>query len=217
MKPARKIKATYSSLTGRVARGKGEKAAAFESALERDLLIVCRFNPRVASFNEQPFKIEFVHEGKDRIYYPDLLITYQEWTGRLPQLCEVKYRADLSKNWVDLKPKLKAGIRYARENGYTFKIYTEVEIRTPYLYNAKFFESFKHLPFSDTQHKLFVDAFRKLGTSNAETVLNDLFIDNYDRARNVPYLWRMIALGQVWCDLGEPLTMQSPLRLQEGD
>jgi hypothetical protein len=83
------------------------------------------------------FKLNSLNSYKKRTYTPDVLAIYQE-ESKPPLLIEVKYRSDIKKNWIELKPKFKAAIAFSKTMGWRFKILTEIEIRTPYMKNAHF-------------------------------------------------------------------------------
>jgi hypothetical protein len=141
--PVRKIPKNYRSLTGLVATmkraGPGVRGgmAGFESSLERDLLILLDFDPAVLSYEEQPVRIDYRDaQGHARHYTPDVLVTWR-CDGVPSHLVEVKYRADLKTDRRALKPAFRAAHGHARERGWTFRLLTEVEIRTPYLRNVK--------------------------------------------------------------------------------
>lgn len=142
--PVRNIPRSHRSLTGRVASHTDDTSRMFESSLERDLFIILDFDGRIANFEEQPLRIPFTDkQGNRHTYVPDVLIHYHPNAvagyQKPPLLAEVKYRQDLFRNWNELKPKFKAARAFSREQGWQcFRIFTENEIRTPYLENAKF-------------------------------------------------------------------------------
>lgn len=133
--PIRKIPKNYRNITGIAPHNKAVGAAAYESSLERDFLTLLAFNQDVQRFEVQPLAIEwFDTAGKRHVYTPDVLVHYQ---------CdvivyEVKYRSDLRENWQQLKPKFQAALRFCKQNGWRFKLITEVEIHTDFLRNARF-------------------------------------------------------------------------------
>lgn len=67
--PVRPLKMARRSLSGRVALGTG-KTAGYESSLERDWLIALDFDWRVTHLQEQPYTLNYSHEGKRRRYTP---------------------------------------------------------------------------------------------------------------------------------------------------
>lgn len=54
-----------------------DSAVPFESTLERDFLIRLEVDPNVLAVESQPFTIEYVDNGKKRVYTPDFLVTYK--------------------------------------------------------------------------------------------------------------------------------------------
>lgn len=56
---------------------KKDSAVAFESTLERDFLIRLEIDPNVLAVESQPFTIEYIDNGKKRVYTPDFLVTYK--------------------------------------------------------------------------------------------------------------------------------------------
>jgi len=73
---------------------------------------------------------------------------------RKNQLCEVKYRKDLALQWPKLKPKIRAARKYAKNEGWEFKIFTEKEIRTPYLENIRFLWSYRFSDFDEHHYEV---------------------------------------------------------------
>ncbi len=139
--PARRIPKNYRSVTGVTAAAKADGPAEFESTLERDLLALLEFSPEVRQFEVQPVTLTWRDGSIERRYTPDALARFRTHRGQpeLPSiLYEVKYRADLWADWPKLRPKFRAALRFAKAQGWRFKIITEQEIRTPYLANAQF-------------------------------------------------------------------------------
>lgn len=209
--PVRRIPKNYRNVTGMAAHRKAEGCAAFESTLERDFLVLLEFSPEVDRFEVQPVTIEWLNgQGKPRKYTPDVLVSYA--SGTSPTLFEVKYRSDLKKDWAVLRPKFKVAIRYAKAQGWRFRIATEVEIRTPYLANAHFLLPFlrrnSSLPSDDA---LLKSALSSLPEATPEILLNHITDNEQERVRLLPILWRMISLHEIGADLDQRLSMNSPL------
>ena len=68
-------------------------AVAYESALERDFVLLTLFDDPAVRIRSQPITFNFDHEGHHRRYTPDYLV---EGGGRV-ELVEVKYEADLQR------------------------------------------------------------------------------------------------------------------------
>src|SRR5215510_4434772 len=146
--PVRTIPKNYRSLTGLIPNTRTQSMTAFESTLERDFLLLLDFDPDVEFYEEQPLTITYYDEtGQRRTYTPDVLVRYRPAcveVGRSKlHLCEVKYRDDLRQHWTEYRPKFRAAQRYARQQGWRFRVVTERHVRTPYLDNVKFLGSYR--------------------------------------------------------------------------
>jgi hypothetical protein len=192
--------------------------ARYESTLERDLMYILRFDINVDSFQAQPVTIAFQGaDGKPRKYTPDILIRHRKDilpAKKLPTiLAEVKYRDDLRENFKEYRPKFKAAIHYAKEQGWQFRIMTEREIRTPYLQNAKFLLPFKELdPYPEFDYIfLILEKLRELRVTDVETLLVSIYQDKWNQAELLPIIWHLIAVRRIENDLSAPITMRSPI------
>jgi len=214
--PVRHIPKNHRSVTGFVASGINAKQAAFESTLERDFMLLVEFDPDVLSYEEQPVRIDYLlSDGQSRHYTPDILVTYRQTststTLKPPLLAEIKYRRDLFECWRELKPKFRAARRYAKEQGWIFKIVTEVEIRTPYLKNVKFLRQFQRRSINPADANLLLQKVSDLQSTDPESLLSAICPEVRDRAYLLPALWQLIARRSIGADLDRPLTMQSPI------
>lgn len=211
--PIRKIPKNYRNVTGVEACAKAVGDAQFESTLERDFLDLLEFSPQVETFEVQPLRIEWRDgNGKPRRYTPDVLVKFKTEVGRSPWLCEVKYRADLKKDWADLHPKLRRGIRLARQNGWRFRLITEKEIRTPYLRNIRFLAPFRDInnrQFPAASVKKILDQLQSTGETTPSALVQSLSPDVWQQAEWLPVLWHLMANHRVAADLECELGMDS--------
>lgn len=215
MQPVRTIGMSRRSITGRVAFG--TKSIPFESALERDFLVLLDFDLTVEDVLEQPVRITYKGaDGRQRSYTPDFLVEYRNGDR---VVYEVKYRTNLKEEWATLKPRFRAAIRYARQNGMRFSITTEVEIRgSSLLANARFLR-----PYRDYAPNLAIDehlikTLTGLGETTPEALLAAAYWTLENRIKAVAPLWRLVATRRIHADLYEPLTMATPIwtTLEEG-
>src|SRR5438093_13525364 len=106
--PTRIVPKNYRNLTGLVHNSRTSTMTAFESSLERDLLLLLDFDPDVESFEEQPVKIKY-HEdhGRRHTYTPDVLFHYRadktSASAYAPILYVVNYVADQCHQWLQYK------------------------------------------------------------------------------------------------------------------
>jgi hypothetical protein len=214
--PVRTIPKNSRSLTGKVIDFRSHRAVSFESALERDFYVLLDFDPTVAHFEEQPVTIAYQEPiGVHRTYTPDVLVHYRPELRNPPEhrpvLYEIKYRDDLRTHWQDYRCKFKAARRYARTRGWVFRLITEREIRTPYLKNATFLRQYHDRgPDREDRHRMLA-LLAEQGETSPETLMASLSPDRWERARLLPGLWYLIAVGEVGADLTVPLTMHSYL------
>ncbi len=208
----RRIPPNRRSVTGLAPSRKNGCMVTFESALERDWVTLLEFNRYVERYESQPVQLAYLGpDGRRRVGYPDYLAFYDEGVGIRPLLVDVKYRKEIFERWSELKPRFKAAMHYARERGWDYRIKTEVEIRTPYLNNAKFL-----LPYArgvvDYDHSyLLGKRLQQMETATPQLLLEACCCDKWNRAQIIPTLWCMISNGRILVDLNEPLTMNSPI------
>lgn len=207
--PVRKIGISSRSVVGKMPQGDE-----FESTLERDFMELLRFDLNIRRYTPQPLVIEYKDaSGRGRKYTPDGFIEYRR--DVLPAkdmphvLCEIKYRNDFREAWRELLPKFRAAKRYCLERGWEFKVFTEREIRTPYLKNVRFLWPFRNDLRDAEIADMFLLHLSELRESDPQALLCSLFRDRWKQAASLPDLWHLVATYQVGCDLTKPLTMKS--------
>ncbi len=216
--PVRSVPKNYRNVTGIVASGKAEGPAQFESTLERDFLALLEFSPSVRRFEVQPVRLTW-HDGtRERRYTPDVLVFFERRDGAepTPLLYEVKYRDELRSRWQELRPKFRAAVRYARAQGWRFKLITEIEIRTPHLDNVRFLLPFtKRGPPASDDMDLLDRTLLDLRESDVEGLLQASCRDEWNRVRLLPALWYLVGTFQFGADLQLPLTMKTRIWSKE--
>lgn len=215
IKPTRVIKKNHTSLTGKVSNSEG-RLNSFESSLERDFILITNFDPNVERFIEQPVRIEYFDEGKLRHYTPDFLIFYRNNDENQPyykpRLIEIKYLDKLRKDKTLLKPKFDAAWDYCEVKGWEFKVLTENDIRSDFLFNAKFLSGYLN---SDEVKIEDIDyLIERLGELNYATPTE--LIENYSnnkvkKAHLLFTIWYMVANHLIGADLSNRLTMKSEI------
>uniref|UniRef100_E6QNS8 Heteromeric transposase endonuclease subunit TnsA n=1 Tax=mine drainage metagenome TaxID=410659 RepID=E6QNS8_9ZZZZ len=197
-------------MTGIAASSKSGGAAQFESTLERDFLSLLEFSPEVKNIEPQPVKIDWSDaQGGHRSYTPDVLVEFIEASGKRPWLCEVKYRSELLEKWVELRPKFKAALHFAKEHGWRFKIVTEREIRTPHLANVRFLTSYRRtIPDAGVMQDI-LGHLNKIHEATPRDLIEAIRPDITGQTQMISVLWHLVATFQIGADLLEPLTMKS--------
>jgi hypothetical protein len=210
--PVRKIGPKHRGVTGVV-----PKLGRYESGLERDFMEILRFDMNIARFTPQPLTINYFDQnGEKQKYTPDGLIFFQSFQGYTPEpiLFEVKYRIDLRKDRRTLFPKFRAAKECSIQKGWRFEIFTEREIRTPYLSNVRFLWPYRErIPDPAIARRVLL-ILSDLDEADPDLLLCALAHDKLNRAFLIPVIWHLVATGQIDCDLDVPLTMRTLLRTQ---
>ena len=213
----RKIPGSYRSVTGRLACLRSGAYHEYESTLERDCLMVFSCDPEVASLDAQPVKIKYVGKDKKgrtrtRYHIPDLLVRFRA-PGRTPLLIEVKYRDELHAEREELLPKIRAGRAYARERGWSYRIYTDRHIRGVLLGNLKFLRPYLRCPRDGASSTALLAAAKAAGTTSiADLIQTCGGADPLGRGNFLASLWRLVAAHEIGADLKHtPLSLQTEL------
>lgn len=210
--PVRKIKKNYRNVTGISSATKSIGQAQFESTLERDFLRLLEFSPEVERFEVQPRTIRWRdNSDAECSYTPDVLVIFTEAVSRPPWLCEVKYRSGLRKDWAELHPKFIQAIRYAKHQGWRFRLITECEIRGPDLDAAKFLLPFRRHLIAPERKTRLLSLLNILGESTPQAILQALSPDPQEQAEWLPVLWQLVANFDISMDFEEAITMTSKL------
>lgn len=208
--PVRAIGVQSRSITGTMPNGNR-----YESALERDFMILMQFDTAVDVFTPQPLTMQY--RGIDGLlhkYTPDGLI---EWRADLPLrdhrpvLIEIKYREAFLGDWRRWRVLKRAAQNYAEERGWLYKIYTEKEIRTPYLDNARFLLPYLRRKRSPEVEQWLLDNLTELLECTPRDLISLLYQDKWNQASLIPVLWRLLAERRISFDIMKPLNMQSPI------
>lgn len=196
---------------------RGERSIPFESTLERDFLIRAEFSSVVLDVTAQPVAIPFrARNGREYIHTPDFLVQYRTgnraWgEGLRPLLVEVKPRAKLRERWQDLKPKFRAALRFAREQGWDFHIYDESRIRDQVLNNILFLRRYRRMAFAQEDIQDVVSSLAAMGQAPFHYLVGRHFVGMADAAVGVSLVWSLLASGLAECDMTRPLSNNTVL------
>ncbi|MCG2575866.1 heteromeric transposase endonuclease subunit TnsA [Dechloromonas sp. XY25] len=208
----RKIGINCRSITGR----HGHSGQPFESALERDFLDLIAFDLNVERHETQPVNVYYPGcRGEMVPYRPDVLVIYRR--DVLPArdmphlLAEIKYRDEYRGRFHELRERFCAARRFAKERGWQFRVFTEREIRTPYLGNARFLRPYREVDSTVAHEAMILDRLKLLGQTTPANLMA-LHLDNaLERAKLLPVLWKLIANFRVGADLMQKFDMCSPI------
>lgn len=181
--------------------------AAHESALERDFVTLTGFLDPEAAVTAQPVTLTYLHEGIRHRYTPDYLVSR---ANGFRELIEIKYQADLYQLASRLKNAFAAAQGWAVEQGATFRVVTEREIRGTILDNAKRLLPLRNAPLDAA---MMIRVMTAMTSSRAIPIRTLLAHWPKDRAGALAVLWRLIARGALRVDLSKPITMDSRITL----
>ena len=187
-------------MTGRIS---GQQ---LESSLERDFLTLIRFDFTVERFLTQSVQMDYQDAtGRTWPYTPDCLVIYRQThepsRNQSPMLCEVKYEKELKEDRAKLEPKFAAARSYCSERGWRFGVFSEIQIRTPLLENARFLLPYRKRKFPGSLAEIITQWFCSEGPATAQTFLTS--IGNDDRLNALAALWHLVAINSLGCDLNQ--------------
>lgn len=209
--PVRRIPLSYRShITGYQPFIPGTRSIGHESSLERDFVTLCRFDPEVIGLEEQPVTIEWKDaNGRHRRYTPD----YRVLRRTRVEIIEVKYRSDLSSNWVTYKPAFIAARNWAARQGMRFRIATERYIRCPLLLNAKRLLARMNDPVSGELERRVVETLGRLQPISLANFVEEILAPELPRELVLSALWPLLARRTVITPLDVEINAGSMLSL----
>jgi len=167
-----------------------------EYSLERDRAQLLEVDPYVKWYKEQPFRIEYEDEGKEKKMFPDFLV------ARIDDSLTVEEIKPYDKaNDPDIKRRFAIEKKLLEQDGYLFEVHTEKEIRGGFkLENAK-----KLLPL----RTIIVNPLLK---ADVRDLLMENTLTGTEIIDSIPdlsekMLLAMLAKGQVFAALTEPLSL----------
>lgn len=147
--PKRQNLKVYGSISGNYSF-RSEKTIWFESSLERDFLIRSEYDSEILDIVGQPIQIPYTTTlGNSSLYTPDFLVQYFDADkhgksiNSAPLLVEIKPTKKIIKDWKILKPKFLAAQKFAKLQGWRFKIYNESRLYDSYWENITVLKKFK--------------------------------------------------------------------------
>lgn len=208
--PVRGIKKNYRSVTGFFASVKNNRNVGYESLLERDFFLLLEFDPTVVTYEEQPISLSYFYANRNIRYTPDVLVNYKN-SKRHSCIFEIKYSDEIKEKKVFLKQKFEQIESYLIQNDMEFKLFTELDIRTQFLENAKMIYRFASIDdiYYDERINKISDCLEAEETISIAECMNRLFPNRYDQAIHLPYLWHLIFIGKVSIDMNSKITNDS--------
>ncbi len=215
VRQTRRIAPTRRSVSG-VYMFRRETPIPFESTLERDFLIRAEFMRDVLDVTCQPVRIPFIDPlGRPNFYTPDFLVHYRLGDRCFddyprPLLVEVKPLEAWRAKWRIWAGKWKTARKFARSQGWQFRIYDESRIRDQAFRNIRFLERFQRMQFVAEESQWIVNNLRDMGSTPFHYLLSRHFMGAF-RANGVAHLWHLLAIREIDCDMSRPLSDKTEL------
>jgi hypothetical protein len=197
----RKIPKNHVHVTGRHAAQKSEADADFESMLEAEHLLLLDHDIGVKAYEVQPVNIPV--PGVPRGYVPDAFVEFHPDSDGViaaPEIREVKSTLDLEINEAKYKPKFESARLFCEKRGWSFKIITEHEIRTPRLSNVKFVRAYESQHHPQEMVDTVLCQMAALGQTDSDALLNSISTDLDDQLHWMPVLWHLVAKRRIAVD-----------------
>lgn len=211
-KPARKIKPTRRSVSGMVVLD-GNAIVEYESTLERDFVIRQAFDRRVERILHQPLTLRYTaNNGRQFDYTPDFLVVFKaDESGQCepPLLVEVKSQKELDDDWASLRPKFRAAVRYAREQGMRFSIRNENRIYGQLLENIYLLRRFRRMDVSEDETERLLRALEPIEPAPLRDLAERVPPEAESAVGANLHLWHLLATRRLECDMYAPLTEKS--------
>lgn len=202
--PVREIRANYRSVTGRIWSIKNQRHVGYESFGEKRVFLALEVDPLVLGYCEQPISIPYIDgEGIERSYTPDVRIDYNpEFSSLPPLLAEFKYSSELleAKKWERLRPKLQAGLEYAKARGLNFTLWTEQDLHPDHHHHVSALRTLLRGPVDPVLEALVLDHFRRIGPTTVGALVTAL--KNEAAPESVTrVIWGAVASAKIHADL----------------
>lgn len=197
---ARKIrpKKNMHSFRGKKFSEKNGAMIHWESLLEKDFIKVLEFDSTIISYESQPIEINYIHNNKEKKYYPDFKAITN--TNEI-FLYEVKPSEKI--NDEKNMEKFEAARLFCKENHWNFKIVTEKDIRKGFfIENLDFLKNYIGIRTTPSIIKYLSDLIDTRGTcSILELKLIFLQKKNMDISHFYMNLYYMISKNLIKVDL----------------
>ena len=184
--------------------------------LEADFVTREDFFLHVLDIVPQPVEIPFTADsGRSYCYTPDFLVLYRAGCARpelgpKPELVEVKPEKEWRAHWRKWLAKWKAARRYAKAQGWRFRIHDETRIRDQALKNIRWLERYRRMNVREWDTERIVADVEGLGQASFAAVLDEHFGGIY-RSEGVAHLWHLLATRRLDCDISLPLGNETEL------
>lgn len=169
----------------------------WESQIERDYIYLLEFDPAVISYEEQPLRISYHLNRKERYYTPDFLVERADKS----LIIEVKPEEEVQKKENQRLFHIASAI--CARNNYEFVIVTDKMIRVqPRLNNIKLLTRYQRTPINDPHYQIIC---YELFAKNSEISLNEVMQFFASRSIDKQVVFSLLYWGVLAVDLMRPI------------
>ena len=211
--PARRIPPGYRSVTGVLPSRYPSGQLHYESKLERDFLLLMEIERGVRDVTTQPMTVNLVVDGKQRIYTPDVMVTWHtraDWPfGKRRVIFEVKPLAVLQEKRATLGAKYREARRYFARREIIYRVVTERSIYTARQANAaKIAPQMRRRPDEELRSHLSA-LVRRRGPQRLGDIRDALEAAGYIRGEIMDAAYYLIGMRHLLCDLDAAVTEET--------
>jgi hypothetical protein len=173
----------------------------WESQIERDYIYLLEFDPSVVFYAEQPLRISYYLDDKERHYTPDFLVKRSDKN----LIVEVKQEDEAQKEENQCLFRIASAI--CAHDNYEFVLVTDTMIRVqPRLDNIKLLTRYQRIPIHDPQYQIIC---YELFSKSSEVCLSE--ITQFFASRNIgkQVVFSLLYWGILAVDLMQPITAES--------
>ncbi len=183
---------------------KNKSTVWFESLLERDFIYLIEFDKDVTKYQEQPFKIKYFLNRKQRLYTPDFFV--ERWNKR--QVIEIKPQSKIETEEFIYFSNYMANF-FARE-GYEYLVITDTTIRLqPKLSNIKFLWRYARIPIT-TKHQILI---HELFDDSLSIPFSEVCSFLCQSKEQKELVYTLLFHGYLLIDIEQQITMESMLSM----
>ncbi|HEX8138918.1 MAG TPA: TnsA endonuclease N-terminal domain-containing protein [Pyrinomonadaceae bacterium] len=176
----------------------------WESQIERDYIYLLEFDPAIVSYAEQPLRISYHLDGKERHYTPDFLVKRADKS----LIVEVKPEDEAQKEENQCFFRIASAI-CARDN-YDFVLITDSMIRVqPRLDNIKLLTKYQRTPINDPHYQIIC---YELFAKSREVYLGELMQFFASRNMDKQVVFSLLYWGVLAVNLMQPIDAKIAVR-----
>jgi hypothetical protein len=176
----------------------------YESHLERDFIYLTEFDKDVIQYREQPFKVQYLLDGKRLHYFPDFLLERKS----KKQIIEIKPQAKVEKS--DFVRFSKVMTNHLAKEGYEYLVVTDTTIRLqPRLSNIKLLWRYARLSIT-TKHKIML---YKLFENSAQLSFMKICLCLGQKKEQRDLVYALLFHGYLITDIERQITLDSSISL----